>query len=284
MTSFLTRLFVKARLQDAHGSSPSETNLKNITFCTGYWHIPQNKKRNLQHYLDYLPRTIEMVRNGKLLVFFEDPRVFSLCAKYAKKHGVSIVGKQMPSSELPYFNLGDALLTSCKAMDRMAALRQSKLDKGAIHYSRDYLEAGEEGYKNLMSVWMSKIPLVTRHAIPMNPFGTPKFAWIDFSVSRFSHKRNNWNFRELDLQKSKIYHYPNTMKYYAERLKLNASFLCGSKKEWATLDRLFEQYLLTHLKDAYAHDEETILNFVVNDRPNLFANCSRIRSDHPDQA
>ena len=71
-----------------------------------------------------------MVGEGKLLVFFDDPRVFSLCAKHANKHGVAIVGKHMPLSDLPYFNLGDALLSSCKAMDRMAALIERARKEG----------------------------------------------------------------------------------------------------------------------------------------------------------
>jgi hypothetical protein len=277
MTNLLRRLF--DRFQGyADAPSPSEINLRDITFCTGYWHVPQNIKRSLQHYLDHIPTTIEMINNGKLLFFYEDLQIFSLCKACAEKNNVRIVGKQISLSELPYSNLGAALLSSCKAMARAGSPKRSVLDKGALHYSRDYLGSGEEGYKNLLSIWMSKVPLINRHAIAADPFGTPKYAWIDCSISRLNNKRKNWNFVTLPYGSEKLYHYKNTMKYYREPLKLCAGFICGSKKEWATLDRLFEQYLFTHLNDAYAHDEETILNFVVNDHPGLFANCAKIRS------
>jgi hypothetical protein len=281
MIDVFQRLFNRAGIPNVFAynePSPSEINLKNITFCTGFWHIPQNKKRSLQHYLDLLPLTIEMIKNGKLLVFHDDFEFLSLCNTYAERHNVTMVGKQMALSQLPYFSLGDALLSSCKAMDRGGVLGRSMREKGVIHYYRDYLESGEESYKNLMSIWMSKVPLVSRHAITINPFGTPKYAWIDCSISRFNSGRKNWNFVALPYNNEKVYHYKNTMTYFAERLKLNASFLCGSTKAWKILDQLFEKYLLAHLSDAYAHDEETILNFVVNDHSHLFANCSKMRS------
>jgi hypothetical protein len=281
MIDFFERLLDRAGIPNVfvyNGSSRSEINLKNITFCTGFWHIPQNKKRNLQHYLDHLPATIEMIKNGKLLVFHHDPEFLSLCDTYAARHKVRLVGKQIPLSQLPYFGLGDALLSSCKAMDRGGVLGRGVREKGVIHYNRDYLESGEESYKNLMSIWMSKVPLVSRHAIAMNPFGTPKYAWIDCSISRFNSGRENWNFLALSYNNEQIYHYKNNMKYYAERLKLNSSFLCGSTKAWQILDQLFEKYLFAHLCDAYGHDEETILNFVVNDHSHLFANCSKMPS------
>ena len=281
MIDFFERLLNRAgfsNLFEYNESSQSEINLKRITFCTGFWHIPQNKKRSLQHYLDQLPATIEMIENGKLLVFHNDLEFLSLCNSCAERHNVRVVGKQIPLSQLPYFRVGDALLASCKAINRGGVSGQSVREKGIIHYNRDYLESGEESYKHLMSIWMSKVPLISRHAIAMNPFGTPKYAWIDCSISRFNNWRENWNFLALPYNNEKIYHYKNNMKYYAERLKLNASFLCGSIKTWKRLDQLFEQYLFSHLSDAYAHDEETILNFVINDHSDLFANCSKMRS------
>jgi hypothetical protein len=213
-----------------------------------------------------------MIENGYLIFFYDDEEFFSLCRTYAQRHNVKLVGIKMSLTALPYFELGGLLLRSCKAMDQTAILSLSRLEKGVIHYYRDYLESGEENYKKVMTIWMSRIPLVNRHAIAINPFSTSKFAWIDISISRLNNWWSPWNFVELRYKNGKIYHYPShTMTYCGKRLRVIAGFLCGDRETWATLDPLFERYLFLHLGDAYAHDSETILNFIVSDHPGLFS-------------
>jgi hypothetical protein len=253
--------------------SPAKINLETVTFCSGFWYVPENRKYNQQHYLDLLPNTIAMIENGYLLFFYDDENFFSLCKTYAQRHNVKLVGIQMSLTEIPYFELGDSLLRSCKAMNQTAMLSLAGPEKGVIHYNRDYLESGEESYKKVSTIWMCRIPLVTRRAIAINPFSTSRFAWIDISISRLNNWRSNWNFIELRYNKNrKIYHYPSlTMTYCGKPLRVIAGFLCGDREAWATLDPLFERYLFLHLGDAYAHDSETILNFIVNDHPGLFS-------------
>lgn len=247
-------------------------NIEQITFCTGFWPIPGNQKRSYGHYLKYLSGTIKLIAGGKLLVFHDDPNFFKKCQDAANRYNVSICEYRISLTELQYYSIGEILLSSCKRMEGSKYLinRKFKKDKGVRHYQREYLISGEESYKNIMAIWMSKISLVTHHATSLNNFNTEKYAWIDISISRFKLLRTNWDFTKNNYESNKIYHYGTDSYYNGLPMKLNASFLLGSEHCWKVLDEKFDGALRDRMNDDYAHDEETVLSHVMQNNQNLF--------------
>lgn len=213
-------------------------NIEQITFCTGFWPVPNNRKRSYGHYLKHLSGTIQLLAGGKLLVFHDDPYFFKKCQDVANKYNVSICEHRIALTELPYYSIGEILLSSCKRMEGSEYLnnREFKKDKGVKHYQREYLISGEESYKNIMAIWMSKISLVTHHATSLNNFNTEKYSWIDISISRVNLLRTNWDFTKNNYESDKIYHYGTESYYNGLPIKLSAGFLLGSEHCWKILD------------------------------------------------
>lgn len=154
-------------------------------------------------------------------------------------------------------------------------VRTGKKEKGVKHYRRDYLGSGAENYKEIVSIWMSKIPLMADRAISVNPFNADCFVWIDASIARFRFSRSNWNFRRLSFGEDALYHYDNDTRCMGERIGINASFLFAHKNVWREVGKLFQVEVAGALIEPYAHDEETILNRVVQAHPNRFRLAGR---------
>lgn len=249
-----------------------EANLRNTTYCSGYWNVANNQKRDARHYQKYLTGLFRRIGGGKLLLFFEDENFFKQCQKIADATEVSLRGHYLPLNDLPYAWAGDELLSACKRMECSAALNDQLLrkDKGIKHYHREFRLSGEEAYAKIMAIWMSKIPLISQVSLPSNPFNTDLFAWVDISIARFRFMRGNHDFTKQRIDSGRINHYGTDSYYRGSRLKLNASFMCGGQEAWERLNFSFRSALQQHLLDDYAHDEETILSHVQSDNPDLF--------------
>jgi hypothetical protein len=132
------------------------------------------------------------------------------------------------------------------------------------------LQSGLDAYQKIITIWMSKIALVTQRALVENPFGTEDFAWIDASVSRFNGRRAGWNFAKAAQPDGQLLHYANCMRYQGDVLPINASCMIADRGTWTCVNEAFAAKLAEHADDDYAHDEETILGFVHRDNPDLF--------------
>lgn len=250
-----------------------QTTIARTTYVTGYWRLPQNAKRSPAHYESHLSGLFRMISGGNLVLLHNDDGFFQRCSQLAHDANVKLLDRRFELSQLPCASISGQLLESCKKMEATPLLAEPrfKKDKGVKHFFREYKASGAETYKAIMTIWMSKIPVVTEVAAS-NPFGSSLFGWVNISVSRFRFLRKHFDFTRAQIDEGRINHYGTESTYRGKRLRLNASFLCGKTPVWNELNTEFQDTLNHHLTDAYAHDEETILSYVLDLRPDLF-NC-----------
>lgn len=241
-----------------------------ILYVTGYWRLPGNTKRPVEHYARELPRSLEMIAGGPLLLYHDDPAVEAAVAEACAPLGIDLRPVRLPVADLPGFRHGDALVAGCRAMPREGprAIPANHFEKGHMHYTRDLVGSGEATYRALLAVWLSKVPLTARAAAAPQ---APRFvAWMDASIARFSGRRSNWDFPNQPFAEDALNHYASPMRYLGRPLPLNASFLAARGAVWAEVEAAFAAELEARLGDAYAHDEETVLGHVHARRPALF--------------
>ncbi len=251
----------------------SKPNVQSVTYCTGYWHLPGNTKRSPEHYRERLPKTLRMIRGSEMVVFHDDPAVLAMFQSAALDADVAVTGQRIALADLPAYRHGPALLACCKSMDPARFqfdYPDPGKEKAVNHYLRDYLKSGEESYMGLMTIWMSKVHLVTRTIDLRKSDDSGFLAWIDTSVSRFNRLRANWDFAKVPFGASSIHHYGTSTHFMGEKLGVNASFLVAHVNVWPKILALFESELVASLKDQYAHDEETLLHRIRLKQPHLF--------------
>jgi hypothetical protein len=245
--------------------------LENTTFCTGLWHLRKNSKKDFRQYLRILPDTLSMIAGGKLLAFSDSVEVLDEFEKQAKQFSIAIVPRIVDISALPFYDVTAQMLDSCERMGRFNWLSVMRIqDRGRKIYRREYKVGGAENYRAIMAIWMSKIALISSHGATSNPFATDYTAWIDASVSRFNRKRENWDFAGQRFEPGAMYHYGTKSKYKGRLMRINASFLLAHNDVLPVILRHFEAETRGSLKEAYAHDDETILNRVVIKHPGSF--------------
>jgi hypothetical protein len=245
--------------------------IEDTTFCTGLWHLKKNTKKNFEKYLEILPQTLKLIEGGNLIIASDTDAIFSIFEREAKKFSVRVQRQLMDINQLPFYADSAALLRCCQNMGRYNWLTLFRVkDRGRKLYRREYGLGGAENYRAIISLWMSKTPLVQKFAIDQNPFGTTYSAWMDTSVSRFNGRRENWNFSEQSFGHGKFYHYGTKSWYKGQKMKINCSFMLAQNDTWPKVTNLFEECLRQSLNENYAHDDETIFNRVVKAHPELF--------------
>ncbi len=245
---------------------------RSVTFCLGYWRIPENCKRPVEHYSRLFAATCDQLAHGNLLLLHGEDDVADIFRAICADKAIPIRTRRLAIEALPAWPVSERLLAACARMDLRSAPRPKRFrgEKGTVHYWRDYIDGGDSSYRKLISIWMSKIALTQRLAVGENPFGTELFAWVDASIARFAGQRRNWDFSQLRLSRHCISHYGSGMNCHGRRLPLNASLLAGGAAAWSELDALFARELSLCLSEAYAHDEETLLARIVSSHPQLF--------------
>lgn len=243
-------------------------------YVSGYWVLPENRKWDVQHYLQTLEGTAQMMRGGALVFFFEDPWVAEVVSRLGSKYAIEVRLERMTLEELPGQGFAKQFVKCCsdmklESLPRLSGARCGGEEKALVHYWRDFKGSGPQLYEILLSIWLSKVHLVSQ-VTAQEPARYDVYAWADASVSQFERKRSNWNFAEALIQKEKINHYGSLMTYFGRRLPLNASFLCGSKGAWAELERCYLAQLRKAAGVPYAHDEETVLGLCVTVDEGLF--------------
>ncbi len=247
-------------------------------YCSGYWQLEANLKRNLSHYQQLLPKTMKMIRGERLHLFCGDQFFASHAASLARRYSINLTSEIVDLGDLPTRDLIVPILRACESRrsllpEFMDPTNASPLrrEKGEIHFWRDYMRSGPGVYKDLLSIWTSKIPLVSRWISSAEMYHNGAVAWIDLSVSRFRGSRTRWNFCRQVWPEDRICHYSSPMAYKGKRLPLNASFIGAPSRLWSSLESLYLQCLESHASDGYAHDEETILSHVLESNPDLFS-------------
>lgn len=249
-------------------SKDVKINDQNTTFCVGYWHVKErSSKKSIEHYLKYMPETFKLLKNQKIIFYYDDESILESVKKYLETS--YFIEKKINLINLPTYEISENYLKSCSRQDFESLININSLnEKGLVHYKRDFIESGSNCYRKLFTIWTSKI-LLLEEAINSNDFNTSFFAWADFSISRFKQKRENWNFINQVFCDNYIYHFDSVMRYYGKKLNLNASFLFGHKKLINELSFIFKNSLEELKNSNYAHDEETIIE-TFYEKHNLF--------------
>ena len=115
------------------------------TYVTGYWHVPDNQKHSLEHYLDLIPETLSRLKNHNVILYCDEPRVVDLFKTYIKPNKLII--RSLSIKDLPTYYLSEKYFTSCTNQDnhmlqeKLEALniQNHRKEKGIIHYRREYL-------------------------------------------------------------------------------------------------------------------------------------------------
>jgi hypothetical protein len=236
------------------------------TFCTGLWHIRDNRKYGINHYHKLIPKTLAMLKDTNLVFFYEEDKVLEFVEQHKQSDNFLPIKVQI--EDLPTFRFSDDYLESCKKQNNKA-LRRMKKQKGLVHYRRDYMKSGGESFKKVFSVWTSKVLLVDR-MIDENPFNTSYFSWADISIARMNNKRRSWNFMDLSYDDNHIHAYRGRLYYLKRPVNVGAGFMMGHKDKWKELIPYYNEQLELSKNSNYAHDEETLLHQISIKKPDLF--------------
>lgn len=242
-----------------------------VLYVAGYWALPGNAKRPVGHYWEQIPRSLGLIAGQRLLLLHDDPATAEAFVRFGAPLGVDVKAEHVPLAELPGARHAERLAALCAAtpLSGPGAVPASGSEKGYKHLTRDLEGSGEEIYRALISIWMSKVPLTAAVAARVGA-ETDSIAWMDVSIARFSERRTNWDFTRQPFQRSALNHYASPMRAQGRPLPLNASFLRAVPDVWARIAEEFDRELEGCLTEAYGHDEETLLARVHRRRPELF--------------
>ena len=240
------------------------------TYCTGFWSLAENKKYPADHYHRLLPATLDMIRGSSLVFHYDSEQEAAFVRKLCTDRNIGLTEVHLNLKDLPASDLANDLVEACQKMklDRFEEPQYHESEKGMIHYWRDLKGSGESAYRDMLAIWLSKVPITTEVACSVAK--SAQVAWIDASSSRFAGQRQNHNFGNLELPHQKLSHYGSSMRFFGARLPLNASFLSATAPVWQEIRR---EYLVSSEKAKampYGHDEETVLADCVWRRPDLF--------------
>jgi len=244
-------------------------------YVSGYWLVKNNVKKSKSVYMYGIKRTFKLLRNSQLFFFTDCNDVKPLLYELSKKYNIDLTVIHKPLQELPAKEFVDNMVDSAKSMN----LSRSDInydihpysEKGIIHYFRDLNRTGEDNYRSLLLIWLSKIILVNVIISKYNNMDDRKLiCWVDCTIEWCSHTRSNWNFSKQKLPLDQLSHYAGALYYMGSRMPISASFLSGGAAVWGNLEKEFLNEVKLVENMAYAHDEETLLNNILIKNPENF--------------
>ena len=249
--------------------------MRSRLYISGYWPIVGNRKHSVDHYRNLLPLTLKPLRGCSLIFFSDDEPFLDWVANVSDKSGLSCKPYLVEVADLPAWSLAGDLAQSCERMnlDVWPMPRQLFGEKGSKHYWRDFKGSGSLVYRKLLSIWMSKISLVTAEARrQLDSSGSPfrSLAWMDASLARFNSTRKRWRYWRVKEKPNQLSHYRGRMRCYGVPLPLQAKFLTAEAAMWTSVESLFLECAASAASMAYAHDEETVLAECYRRQSSLF--------------
>jgi len=238
----------------------------------GYWPISSNSKRSLKYYQTYIENTLDMIPGEQLVFLTNNLFCVDNIFKQCEKKGIALKINIIDIEDMDKFDSTKQLLQLTKKYGKKFKSKpeSAKREKGIVHYWRDLKESDDETFRKVFCVWHSKIDFISSVA-NINPFNSSEFAWIDASISRFSNKRVGWQFNHIEYRNGgTLVHYPSKMKKYGKKLALNASFLLCDLEAINKLNTLFDKEFQISLSEVYPNDEETLLDTITKNSPELF--------------
>ena len=248
------------------------------TYIVGYWNVKNNKKNSYEsHYKPLILKTLNIIKDQNIVFFYENEDVINFIKKNVKNNIIFIKKELM---DLPTYKISKDYLETCKQQntkelsDKFINWDKGLLEKGFIHYHREYKQSGENVFRQLFTIWTSKIFLV-QEIIRLNPFHNNCFAWMDVSSARVNVDKKYFTQYYLP---NKIYHFSmNVMKYYGIHLPIMGFFIIAHRNIWKKLIPLYEKQLQLSKDSKYAHDEETLLYLIWKDNQDLFCDIKNIK-------
>ena len=239
-------------------------------YCSGYWPLPGNQKRERGHYDACLPLTIQMLEGSALHFYSSDDGVLERVEELCSVHRIAPRLVRMQLHELPAWDLADEFVRCCERMNlRVYGQLEGRVkDKGVRHYWRDLRGSGADAYRSLLAIWLSKVDLAASLAEGLA--GDCVLSWVDASLARKNHGRVGWDFTKIAIPRGKFCHYSSKMSVYGSRLPLSAGFLGAEASTWRELAAIYVAMRQRLIAMPYGHDEETILSRCQAENPALF--------------
>lgn len=246
-------------------SSPADR-----VYCSGYWPVAGNNKRSFDHYAEYLPKTLQMLAGSKLWFYSGDADLLEHVAGICSTEAIALTPVLLDVTQLPAWGVAADYVAACERMrlDLYGRPARRMKEKGVNHYWRDLVGSGSVAYRQVMTIWLSKVELSAALAASLEQGDT--VAWVDASLARKNHSRPCWDFTRCLLPPGKLTHYPSQARIYGSTLPLSAGFLAADGPTWQLVQERFVAARAALAAMAYGHDEETILSKCLADQPDLF--------------
>ncbi|MBO75679.1 MAG: hypothetical protein CMD33_10440 [Flavobacteriales bacterium] len=246
-------------------------------YISGYWPLVGNEKKPGSHYLTLLPETLAPLRGASLIFYSNDPAMLDRVMVLSEHIGFRCEPRLRQIEDLPAWSLAGEMVQACERMNLEAwpMPRNFACEKGSKHYWRDFKGSGSHVYRQLLSIWLSKISLVTdeaRQQLDPRSVADPSnsLAWIDASLARFNRRRRRWRYWRVKDCPGRLSHYRSSMRCFGVLLPAQAGFLTAEVSLWPELEALFLEASAAAVSMAYAHDEETVLAECRRRQPKLF--------------
>ena len=245
-------------------------------YISGLWIIDDWNKKRPEVYLKTLEKTLKMLQGENLLFISNQNNIFEAVRQSSKRYDISLETFSMPVQSLPAWNLSNNYVKACQKMNLNIGTKSSWInhknvqEKGVKHYFRDFSGKNTVSYQKVLSIWLSKVPILADIASKMEYSRFNYFAWCDASIARFNPKRNKANFTKQKDNTGKISHYYSGMKYYSQIIPVSASYLSGDRSAWESFYQVYMKYLKVLQDSSYAHDEETIISHCHDECAELF--------------
>ena len=198
-------------------------------YTSGLWIIDGWNKKRPEVYLKTLEKTLKMLQGENLLFISNQSNIFEAVKESSNRYDISLETISMPVQGLPAWNLSDNYVKACQRMRLDTATKSSWNnhktihEKGVKHYFRDFSSKSITSYQKVLSIWLSKVPLLADIASRSEYSKFNYFMWCDASVARFNPKRLKANFTKQDDMQRKISHYYSGMKYYSQTIPVSGS-------------------------------------------------------------
>ena len=244
---------------------------QDVTYCTGYWDIDNNPKRDWNHYQRYIPKTLELLRGQRIIFFYESEAVRRYIEDCAKSE--NIIFRKKNIEDLPTYGLvKNHFLPSCIRQSDVELKQINRFWEGGL-INRDllYERGGPDVYTKIVSLWTSKLSLLERQ-IRENSFATQYFCWADISISRLNRKRRNWNFLAptVPYREDVFYFYPSLYRrYYGVLQPISGGLLLGHHRILSLVANRFLTIMNEARDSCYAHDDETLFSLLYENAPEI---------------
>jgi SAM-dependent methyltransferase len=251
-------------VNETPSSTPIATFLskEHNTFIIGYWHVDNNHKHPPSYYLSAVPNTLSLVRNQNAVIITNSDTMINRINE-CRHPSQNIIIYKTEVEDLETYPIAEDFLTSCKKQKNEQF--KDRLEKGVVHWRREYKQSGEKAYKAIITIWMSKLFEVQRIA-KINPYNTKYFTWIDMG---FSHKNIFHNY--IFPSNKQLFHIDiNTMKYFGGPMRFNAAMMSISSDFLEEFLKVYRDLIQVEKDSNYAHDEETICNILIKRHPHMF--------------